>query len=183
MTDVRDDLPGRTLELTVNGAPRRVAVHDRQLLVEVLRGQLGLTGTHIGCFNGDCGACTVHVDGQIVKSCVVLAASAQGAEVVTMEGIAGPDGGLDEVQQAFWDQDAFQCGFCLPGHLFAVRDLLDEDDSPSEQDVRDALVGNLCRCTGYVSLVRAALDAAERRRAARGAATGAGSRASTLHHD
>ncbi|SFK73960.1 (2Fe-2S)-binding protein [Geodermatophilus ruber] len=159
-----EEVPGREITLTVNGRPRRVRIEDRQLLVEVVRGQLGLIGTKVGCYNGDCGACTLQVDGEIRKSCLVLAASADGAELTTIEGVGGPDGALDEIQQAFWDNDAFQCGFCLPGHLFATRDLLDADDDPSEQDVRDALVGNLCRCTGYVNLVKAALDAAQRRR-------------------
>ncbi|MGY1706246.1 (2Fe-2S)-binding protein [Geodermatophilus sp. SYSU D00697] len=184
-----EDVPGRTISLTVNGRRRRVRIDDRQLLVEVVRGQLGLIGTKIGCYNGDCGACTLQVDGEITKSCLVLAASADGAELTTIEGVGGPDGGLDEIQQAFWDNDAFQCGFCLPGHLFATRDLLDAEDDPSEQDVRDALVGNLCRCTGYVNLVKAALDAAQRRRAhgtaGRPAAQSAGPRpadACTLHH-
>ncbi|SFF94436.1 (2Fe-2S)-binding protein [Blastococcus tunisiensis] len=157
-------VPGRSIELTVNGAPRRVTISDRDLLVDVVRGQLNLIGTKVGCYNGDCGACTLKVDGQIKKSCVVLAASVDGSSITTIEGVAGPDGALDEVQQAFWDNDAFQCGFCLPGHLFATRDLLDADPDPTEQDVRDALVGNLCRCTGYVNLVNAAMDAAERRR-------------------
>jgi aerobic-type carbon monoxide dehydrogenase small subunit (CoxS/CutS family) len=157
-------VPGRSIELTVNGTPRRVTISDRELLVDVVRGQLNLIGTKVGCYNGDCGACTLQVDGQIKKSCVVLAASVDGSSITTIEGVAGPDGALDEVQQAFWDNDAFQCGFCLPGHLFATRDLLDADPDPTEQDVRDALVGNLCRCTGYVNLVNAAMDAAERRR-------------------
>ncbi|MGY1690740.1 (2Fe-2S)-binding protein [Geodermatophilus sp. SYSU D01105] len=184
-----EDVPGRVITLTVNGRRRRVRIDDRQLLVEVVRGQLGLIGTKIGCYNGDCGACTLQVDGEITKSCLVLAASADGAELTTIEGVGGPNGGLDEVQQAFWDNDAFQCGFCLPGHLFATRDLLDAEDDPSEQDVRDALVGNLCRCTGYVNLVKAALDAAQRRRAngtaGRPAAQPGGPRpadACTLHH-
>jgi carbon-monoxide dehydrogenase small subunit len=188
-TTTHDEVPGRDIHVTVNGRPRRVRIDDRQLLVEVVRGQLGLIGTRIGCYNGDCGACTLQVDGEIKKSCVVLAASVDGAEITTLEGIAGPDGALDEVQQAFWDNDAFQCGFCLPGHVFATRDLLDADDDPSEQDVRDALVGNLCRCTGYVNLVKAALDAAERRRTNGTAcrpstATGEPRRsdACTLHH-
>jgi len=185
-----DTVPGRLISLTVNGVPRRVAVEDRELLVDVVRQKLDLIGTKVGCYNGDCGACTLQVDGEIKKSCVVLAASVDGASITTIEGVAAPDGTLDEVQQAFWDNDAFQCGFCLPGHLFATRDLLDADPDPSEQDVRDALVGNLCRCTGYVNLVTAALDAAGRRRAngtacPRGSGRTAGpapSDACTLHH-
>jgi aerobic-type carbon monoxide dehydrogenase small subunit (CoxS/CutS family) len=156
--------PGREITLTVNGRRRRLSITDGQLLVEVVREGCGLTGTHLGCANGDCGACTVRVDGAIVKSCVVLAASVDGAEVTTIEGIGPGDGTLSTLQQALWENDAFQCGFCLPGHLFALGDLLEQESHPSEQDVRDALVGNLCRCTGYVNLVRGALDAAERLR-------------------
>ncbi|MEJ2863997.1 (2Fe-2S)-binding protein [Actinomycetospora flava] len=158
-----DAVPDRDLALTVNGRRRRVRVEDRQLLVDVLRDNLGMTGTHIGCAGGDCGACTVRMDGQITKSCLVLAASAEGADITTIEGYS-PRGTLDHVQQAFWDLDAFQCGFCLPGHLFAVRDLLDRDPDPGEDDIREALRGNLCRCTGYVNLVAAAGEAARRER-------------------
>jgi carbon-monoxide dehydrogenase small subunit len=153
--------PARTIELTVNGRRRQVAIEDRQLLVEVVRGQLGLTGTHIGCLSGDCGACTLRVDGRIAKSCLLLAASVDGADITTIEGYA-PQGELDDIQQAFWDHDAFQCGFCIPGFLFAARDLLDVTPAPSEDDVRTALQGNLCRCTGYVNYVAATRDAAAR---------------------
>jgi carbon-monoxide dehydrogenase small subunit len=184
--------PRRDISLTVNGQLRRIAIEDRQLLVEVIRGQLGLTGTHIGCYNGDCGACTLMIDGAITKSCLVLAASVEGAEITTVEGLADADGSLDEVQAAFWEHDAFQCGFCLPGQLFAVNDLLDEKADPTGAEVRDALVGNLCRCTGYVNIVDAALDGANRRRIARSAdAVGTDAaalpcgriQACTLHHD
>lgn len=159
--DEHDDLPQRTIEVTINDRRRKVRIEDRQLLVDVLRDNLRLTGTHIGCANGDCGACTVRMDGEITKSCLVLAASVDGAEITTIEGYS-PRGSLDHVQQAFWDLDAFQCGFCLPGHLFAVRDLLDRNPDPDENDIRDALRGNLCRCTGYVNLVAAAGEAARR---------------------
>ena len=152
----------RTIALIVNGHHRTVPIEDRQLLVDVIRENLQLTGTHIGCYNGDCGACTVSLDGRITKSCLVLAASANGSEVVTIEGFS-EEGTLDELQQALWDNDAFQCGFCLPGHLFALDDLLKHNSDPSEQDVRQALIGNLCRCTGYINLVAAARDAAARR--------------------
>jgi len=155
--------PGRVLTLTINGKPCRVPIEDRQLLVEVLRNNLGLTGTHIGCYNGDCGACTLRINGRIAKSCLLLAAAVDGSEVVTIEGYS--KNGLDELQQALWDHDAFQCGFCVPGHLFALDDLLDHNPDPSVEDVRNALIGNLCRCTGYVNLVAAACDAAARRRA------------------
>jgi aerobic-type carbon monoxide dehydrogenase small subunit (CoxS/CutS family) len=134
------------------------------MLVDVLRGQLQLTGTHVGCRNGDCGACTVEIDGEIRKSCIVLAAAVDGATVTTIEGLADPDQPLPPLHQALWEADGFQCGFCLPGHLFALRDLLDENPGPTEEQVRDALLGNLCRCTGYVNLVRGAMDAAARAR-------------------
>lgn len=155
------DVPERTIELTVNDRRRTVRIEDRQLLVDVLRDNLDLTGTRVGCANGDCGVCTVRVDGQITKSCLMLAASADGTVITTIEGYS-PRGTLDHVQQAFWDLDAFQCGFCLPGHLFAVRDLLDRNPQPDENDIREALRGNLCRCTGYVNLVAAAGEAARR---------------------
>jgi carbon-monoxide dehydrogenase small subunit len=153
--------PGRNISLIVNTRRQSVAVDDRQLLVEVIRETLGLTGTHIGCLNGDCGACTVRIDGRIAKSCLVLAAGVDGSEIVTIEGYS-PNGQLDELQKTLWEHDAFQCGFCLPGHLFALRELLDENPDPTEGDVRDALIGNLCRCTGYVNLVKATCDAAMR---------------------
>ena len=163
--DAGDETPGRTITLTVNGRRRRILIEDRQLLVEVVREQLGLTGTHIGCYGGDCGACTLRIDGRIAKSCLVLAASVDDGEIVTIEGYS-PGDELDELQQALWDHDAFQCGFCVPGHLFALRDLLDQNPNPTEQDARQALIGNLCRCTGYMNLVAATLDAAARRRRA-----------------
>jgi aerobic carbon-monoxide dehydrogenase small subunit len=159
--------PGRTITITVNGIQRDVAIEDRELLVDVVRHKLGLTGTHVGCYNGDCGACTLSIDGRIAKSCLVLAASADGAELRTIE---DGDGRLDDVQQAFWEADAFQCGFCLPGQLFAARALLAENPAPTETEVREALMGNLCRCTGYANAVAAIGDVA-RRRAAEGPAT------------
>lgn len=156
----------RRITLTVNGQERTCEIEDRQLLVEVIRERLGLTGTHIGCLNGDCGACTIELSGKIVKSCLVLAASADGEDLVTIEGLSGDDEALSDIQQSFWEHDALQCGFCAPGHLFAIRDLLANEAEPDEQDVRDALVGNLCRCTGYVHLVKAALAVAADRREA-----------------
>jgi aerobic-type carbon monoxide dehydrogenase small subunit (CoxS/CutS family) len=153
-------VPTRQLSLTVNGRRERVTVEDRAVLVDVLRDQLHLTGTHIGCRNGDCGACTVEIDGRIQKSCLVLAATVEQAAVTTIEGLADPDEPLPPLQQALWEADGFQCGFCLPGHLFSLRDLLDETPNPTEEEVREALVGNLCRCTGYVNLVQGALAAA-----------------------
>lgn len=149
-----------TLSLTVNGRSREVEIDGRQLLVEALRGPLGLTGTHAGCLNGDCGACTVQLDGRVVKSCLVLAVQAEGHHVVTIEGFA--QDGLDVIQEAFWDEYGFQCGFCLPGQLFAAADLLARNPAPSEVEIREALDGNLCRCTGYELTVRAVQAAAER---------------------
>jgi aerobic-type carbon monoxide dehydrogenase small subunit (CoxS/CutS family) len=161
-TDIdEDEVPSRTIRLQVNGVARRVTVEDRQLLVDVLRERLHLTGTRVGCYNGDCGACTVRVDGRITKSCLVLAASTDRCEIQTIEGLS-PDGRLGPVQQAFWDCDAFQCGFCVAGHLFAIDDLLESNADPSEEEVRHAVSGNLCRCTGYHNIVKAAQTAARR---------------------
>ena len=164
--DTETTVPERTITLTVNGRPRRAHIEDRRLLVDVIRDELGLTGTHVGCYNGDCGACTLRIDGRIAKSCLVLAASVDGAQITTTEGLAS-DGDLSDIQQGFWEADAFQCGFCLPGHLFAIEDLLENNTDPSEDEVRAALIGNLCRCTGYVNLVAATRDIACKRHAAR----------------
>jgi carbon-monoxide dehydrogenase small subunit len=150
--------------LRVNGESRSVECHDRQLLVEVVRDQLALKGTHVGCMNGDCGACTLELDGQIVKSCLMLAASADGGEVNTVESLGSPDE-LAPVQEAFWNNDGFQCGFCLPGHLFAARNLIESNDAPSDDEIREAIAGNLCRCTGYQSIVCSIRDAAASARA------------------
>jgi carbon-monoxide dehydrogenase small subunit len=157
------ETPGRRIRLTVNGQQVEAQIEDRQLLVDVVRENLGLTGTKVGCYNGDCGVCTLRLDGEIVKSCLVLAAGVDGSELTTIEGYS-PNGNLDDLQQAFWENDAFQCGFCIPGHLFALDDLLNTNLEPSEGEVREALIGNLCRCTGYMYLVDAALDSAQRRR-------------------
>jgi carbon-monoxide dehydrogenase small subunit len=148
------------LQLTLNGEPRTAEVDPRSLLVEAIRDDFGLTGTHIGCLTGDCGACTTEVNGKIVKSCLELAVSAQGAEVVTIEGLA-QNGELTPLQQAFWDEYGFQCGYCLPGMLFSARDLLTRNSSPSEGEIREAINGNLCRCTGYHRIVKAIQAAAE----------------------
>jgi aerobic-type carbon monoxide dehydrogenase small subunit (CoxS/CutS family) len=156
--------PTRRLTCTVNGQHRTVECEDRQLLVEVIREQLNLKGTHIGCLNGDCGACTVELDGRIVKSCLLLAASAEGSEITTVEAMGSP-GELSDVQEAFWDNDGFQCGFCLPGHLFAARDLIGSNPDPSDDEIRHAIAGNLCRCTGYQRIVTSIRDAAARSRA------------------
>jgi carbon-monoxide dehydrogenase small subunit len=148
------------MRITVNGVEHEVDCGSTELLVEVIRERLHLKGTHVGCQNGDCGACTVSCGGRIVKSCLMLAASADGAEITTIEGFA-PGEQLDPIQQAFWDEDGFQCGFCLPGQLFAARDLLARNPDPSEDEIRHAIAGNLCRCTGYTKMVQAVRRAAE----------------------
>jgi aerobic-type carbon monoxide dehydrogenase small subunit (CoxS/CutS family) len=144
----------QALRLRVNGAERVVSTEAETLLVDLLRDGLGLKGTHVGCLSGDCGACTVSLDGLIVRSCTVLAATLDGAELVTIEGLGAP-GALHPVQQAFWDSNGFQCGFCLPGMLFATLELLAERPQPEEAEIRQSLSGTLCRCTGYQSQVAA----------------------------
>jgi aerobic carbon-monoxide dehydrogenase small subunit len=148
------------LELTVNGQSRSVQVEPRTLLVQALRDGLGLTGAHVGCDTSQCGTCTVLLDGRAVKSCTVLALQASGADVTTIEGLALADG-LHPLQQAFVDHHGLQCGFCTPGMILTAVDLLSRDPNPSEEAVRSALRGNLCRCTGYEPIVRAVLAAAE----------------------
>jgi carbon-monoxide dehydrogenase small subunit len=148
------------IRLIVNNLPREVDVDPRRTLVHVLRDQLGLTGTHAGCLTGHCGACTVRLDGRAVKSCTVLAVAADGAYVETIEGLAR-DGALHPVQQAFWDRFGFQCGFCTPGMIMTALELLAEQPVPDQAAVREALSGNLCRCTGYQTIVDAVLAAAE----------------------
>jgi carbon-monoxide dehydrogenase small subunit len=155
------ELPQRVVTLEVNGARRSAACADRTLLVEFLREGLGLNGTHVGCLNGDCGACTVRLDGQIVKSCLMLAASADGGVVTTVEGLADGDT-LHPLQEAFWERDGFQCGFCLPGQLFASLDLLESEPDPDDEQIRAALGGNLCRCTGYEKIVESVRTGAQR---------------------
>jgi aerobic carbon-monoxide dehydrogenase small subunit len=149
----------RRITVTVNGEQRKAEVEPRQLLVYYLREQLGLTGTNVGCDTSSCGACTVLLDGESVKSCTVLAVQAEGCEVTTIEGLAS-DGELHPVQRAFHEQHALQCGFCTPGMVLAVVSLLREQPSPSEQEIRQALEGNLCRCTGYHNIVKAVQAAA-----------------------
>ena len=146
--------------MTVNGEQRTTEVEPRLLLVHYLRDVLGLTGTHVGCDTSNCGACTVHLDGDAVKSCTVLAAQADGAEVTTIEGI-GSEGALHPVQEGFWEHHGLQCGYCTPGMIMAGADLLAKNPDPSEEDVREALAGNLCRCTGYHNIVKAVMSAAK----------------------
>jgi aerobic carbon-monoxide dehydrogenase small subunit len=147
--------------VTVNGSPVGAEVEDRLLLVHFLREVAGLTATNIGCDTTSCGACTVLLDGESVKSCTVLAAQADGHEVTTAEGLAGADGELHPVQRAFRMEHGLQCGFCTPGMVLAAVSLLRENPRPTEEQVRTGLEGNLCRCTGYHNIVRAVLAAAE----------------------
>jgi aerobic carbon-monoxide dehydrogenase small subunit len=147
------------VSLTVNGEPVAAEVEPRLLLAELIRDRLGLTGTKVGCDTGQCGSCTLLLDGRSAKSCSVLAVQAEGAEVTTIEGV-NPPTGLDGLQDALWDQHAAQCGFCIPGMVMSLRELLDRDPTPGEAEVRSWLSGNLCRCTGYHSIVRAALSLA-----------------------
>jgi carbon-monoxide dehydrogenase small subunit len=148
------------ITLRVNDVERRATVEPRTLLVQFLRENLGLTGTHIGCETSQCGACTVLLDGQAVKSCTLLAVQADGAEVTTIEGLA-PAGMLHPVQQAFWDEHGVQCGFCTPGMVLSTVAMLESDPNPSEESIRHGLEGNICRCTGYNNIVRAVRRAAE----------------------
>jgi aerobic carbon-monoxide dehydrogenase small subunit len=153
------------VSVTVNGQTQVAEVEPRLLLVHFLRDTLGLTGTHVGCDTSSCGACTVHVDGEAVKSCTVLAVQADGSEVTTIEGMGG-EGDLHALQGAFWQHHGLQCGFCTPGMIMAAADLLQRNPDPSEHEVREALAGNLCRCTGYHNIVKAVLGAARDMRAA-----------------
>ncbi len=147
------------VSITVNGEVSERQVEPRLLLVHFLRDELGLTGAHVGCDTTNCGACTCHLDGEAVKTCTVLAVQADGSEVVTIEGLA-QNGGLHPLQEAFWDHHGLQCGYCTPGMIMAGADLLTRNPDPSEDDVREALEGNLCRCTGYHNIVKAVQAAA-----------------------
>jgi carbon-monoxide dehydrogenase small subunit len=156
------------VNLIVNGRPQRWQVEPQRLLVEVLRESLGLTGTHVGCDTSQCGCCTVLLDGQPVKSCTMLAAQADGAAVTTVEGLA-KDGARHPVQQAFIDCHGLQCGFCTPGMIMASVALLQRTPNPSQEQIEQALEGNLCRCTGYVNIVAAVKQAAAATAAGAGA--------------
>ena len=151
------------IQLTVNGASHRVQVESRLLLVHLLRENLRLTGTHIGCDTTHCGACTVLLDGEPVKSCTVLAVQAEGSEITTVEGLE-QNGKLHPVQEAFWEKHGLQCGYCTPGMMLTGCALLARDKNPSEARIREAISGNLCRCTGYSNIVKAIQSAAERLR-------------------
>ena len=147
------------VKMTVNGKAAKGEVEGRTLLVQFLRENLGLTGTHVGCDTSQCGACVVHVNGEAVKACTMLAVEAQGAEVATIEGQAAPDGTLNTIQQAFQDHHGLQCGFCTPGMVMSAAALLKDNPKPTEADVRHYLDGNICRCTGYHNIVKAIMAA------------------------
>jgi carbon-monoxide dehydrogenase small subunit len=152
-----------TISVTVNGKTYKNDVEPRTLLVHYLRDTLGLTGAHIGCDTSQCGACTVMMDGVSAKSCTVLAVQADGAQITTIEGLA-QDGNLHPIQEGFWEKHGLQCGFCTPGMIMSACDLLQRNNNPSEAEIRHALEGNLCRCTGYHNIVRAVQYAAAKMR-------------------
>ncbi len=156
--------------LDVNGEHHEIDVEPRRLLVEVLREDLDLTGTHVGCDTSQCGACTVHVDGHAVKSCTMLAAQADGSSVTTIEGI-GKVGALHPIQEAFWAKHGLQCGFCTPGMIMAAADLVARNPDPTDTEIRHAIAGNICRCTGYHNIVAAVREAASVMRGATSAVT------------
>ena len=153
--------------LTVNGAKQTVEVEARTLLVELLREKLRLTGTHVGCDTSQCGACVVHMGGDSIKSCTILAVQCEGADVTTIEGLAKPDGTLHPMQEALREYHALQCGFCTPGMVMSAVDLVRENPTPTEADIREGLEGNICRCTGYHNIVKA-IDAGARAMASGG---------------
>ncbi|MBK5221948.1 MAG: (2Fe-2S)-binding protein [Acidimicrobiia bacterium] len=148
------------ISMTINGAEHSADVEPRTLLVHHIRESVGLTGTNVGCDTSSCGACTVHIDGEAVKSCTILAVQADGASITTIEGLAAADGTLHPMQEAFRQQHGLQCGYCTPGMVMAATSLLTENPSPTEREVREGLEGNLCRCTGYHNIVKAVLAAA-----------------------
>ena len=157
---------GEHISLTVNGAQRELDVEPRRLLVQALREDMDLTGTHVGCDTSQCGACTVHVDGRAVKSCTMLAVQADGATVTTIEGMATSADELHPLQTAFWEKHGLQCGFCTPGMIMTAADLLARNSDPSDDEIRDAIEGNICRCTGYQNIVAAIRAAAAANREA-----------------
>ena len=150
----------KTVSMTINGAPQSHEVEPRLLLVHYIREQAGLTGTHVGCDTSQCGACTVAVNGEIVKSCTVFAVQAEGANITTIEGLA-KNGELHPIQQGFWEKHGLQCGFCTPGMILAAHQILERYPKPTEDQIRHQLEGNLCRCTGYHNIVKAIQWAAE----------------------
>ena len=158
------------IALKVNNRDIETLAEPRMLLIHLLREQLGITGPHIGCDTSHCGACTVDMNGKSVKSCTVFAVQAHGADVVTIEGLAAPDGGLHALQEAFREHHGLQCGFCTPGMITRAWRLLQENPNPSEAEIRHGIAGNLCRCTGYLTIVRAIRAAAEQMNSTREAA-------------
>jgi carbon-monoxide dehydrogenase small subunit len=154
--------------MTINGTTRTAAVEPRTLLVHYLRDALGLTGTHIGCDTSQCGACVVLMNGKTVKSCTVFAVQADGAEVTTIEGLAAtaPQEGLHPLQEGFWEEHGLQCGFCTPGMIISAYEILQRHSDPSEEEIREGLEGNLCRCTGYHNIVKAVQHAARQSQSA-----------------
>ena len=162
------------INVTVNGAALEADVEPRLLLVHLLRDVFGLTGTHTGCDTSNCGACTVHVNGESAKSCTMLAVQADGAAITTIEGME-QGGKLHPLQQAFWDQHGLQCGFCTPGMIMQSAWLLEQIEDPTDDEIREGIAGNLCRCTGYVNIVKAIQQGAAEIRAADAAGTGAAS--------
>jgi carbon-monoxide dehydrogenase small subunit len=154
-----------SISVTVNGETRRGHVEARKTLADFLREDCGLTGTHLGCEHGVCGACTILLDGDAVRACLVFAVQADGAEITTIEGIGAPDGTLSPVQEAFRQCHGLQCGFCTPGFVVSVTAFLDANPDPTEDEIREGLSGNLCRCTGYQNIIKAVKMAAETRKA------------------
>ena len=158
-------MPRSEVSVRVNGRELRGLAEPRTTLADFLRDELGLTGTHLGCEHGVCGACTVLLDGRSVRSCLMLAVQAEGHELTTVEGLASPDGSLHPIQEAFSEKHGLQCGFCTPGFLLSVHELLATEPDPDEERIRDWLSGNICRCTGYQNIVEAVRHAAELTRA------------------
>jgi len=157
----------RLIEVKVNGVTYRRHVQPRRLLSDFLREDLHLTGTHVGCEHGICGACTILLDGQSVRSCILLAVQVNGAELTTVEGLA-PNGSLHPIQEAFWEHHGLQCGFCTPGFLMTTAEMLERNPNPTEEEVRVGLSGNICRCTGYQHIVESVMSAAGKLRKAKG---------------
>jgi carbon-monoxide dehydrogenase small subunit len=160
-----DEVPVRKIRFTINGEKKIAEIEPRLLLADLIRSGVRLTGTHRGCDTTNCGACTVLVDGRPIKSCTMLAVQVDGREVVTVEGLGGSQGGLHPIQEGFKLEHGLQCGFCTPGMMMAAKGLLDRNLNPTEEDVRWALSGNLCRCTGYQNIVKSVLWAADKLRA------------------
>ena len=159
-----------TVKMTVNGKSVEESVESRLLLIHFLRDKLGLTGPHVGCETSHCGACTVDLDGKSVKSCTLFAVQADGAEIITVEGMANADGSLSAIQEGFMQEHGLQCGYCTPGMILRTHRLLQENPDPSDEEIRWGLSGNLCRCTGYQNIVKAVRYAADKLRAEREAA-------------